>query len=396
MKQRVDLLNLMLFIFSPFLAIPSIIYGVINKSKFSLLLLILMFGLVSYMYVPNFEDDKARYFEIYENYRDGSFMEMFTYFFLSSQDFILQTLFYVASQIDLPAQLVFSTVTIITISFIFFIYYKNINSFENNLKLGLLSFILLICSISYLDLLSGTRFMFATSFVLLSFYLGLVGKKKWPFLLLFVAIFIHFSTLIFIPVYFALKFLPDKNKIFRLIFIISLIFLILPKSFAISLFEMLGLGGALQEKGKVYLDGNDFMEEGLGDSFGTIVIFYVSILWIFMGYLYLFLTFKRENLFRNMVFLVGALINIFYATPTIFLRYAIVLKLLFVFMLIYELYRYKKSKAVNIFCIIFSMILTTQIIVTRNNIEKSFMNRDSLLLITIIDKEKMTPDDFIY
>ncbi|THD31520.1 EpsG family protein [uncultured Flavobacterium sp.] len=396
MKQRVDLLNLMLFIFSPFLAIPSIIYGVINKSKFSLLLLILMFGLVSYMYVPNFEDDKARYFEIYENYRDGSFMEMFTYFFLSSQDFILQTLFYVASQIDLPAQLVFSTVTIITISFIFFIYYKIINSFENNLKLGLLSFILLICSISYLDLLSGTRFMFATSFVLLSFYLGLVGKKKWPFLLLFVAIFIHFSTLIFIPVYFALKFLPDKNKIFRLIFIISLIFLILPKSFAISLFEMLGLGGALQEKGKVYLDGNDFMEEGLGDSFGTIVIFYVSILWIFMGYLYLFLTFKRENLFRNMVFLVGALINIFYATPTIFLRYAIVLKLLFVFMLIYELYRYKKSKAVNIFCIIFSMILTTQIIVTRNNIEKSFMNRDSLLLITIIDKEKMTPDDFIY
>jgi hypothetical protein len=348
------------------------------------------------MYVPNFEDDKARYFEIYENYRDGSFMEMFTYFFLSSQDFILQTLFYVASQIDLPAQLVFSTVTIITISFIFFIYYKIINSFENNLKLGLLSFILLICSISYLDLLSGTRFMFATSFVLLSFYLGLVGKKKWPFLLLFVAIFIHFSTLIFIPVYFALKFLPDKNKIFRLIFIISLIFLILPKSFAISLFEMLGLGGALQEKGKVYLDGNDFMEEGLGDSFGTIVIFYVSILWIFMGYLYLFLTFKRENLFRNMVFLVGALINIFYATPTIFLRYAIVLKLLFVFMLIYELYRYKKSKAVNIFCIIFSMILTTQIIVTRNNIEKSFMNRDSLLLITIIDKEKMTPDDFIY
>lgn len=396
MKQRVDLLNLMLFIFSPFLAIPSIIYGVINKSKFSLLLLILMFGLVSYMYVPNFEDDKARYFEIYENYRDGSFMEMFTYFFLSSQDFILQTLFYVASQIDLPAQLVFSTVTIITISFIFFIYYKIINSFENNLKLGLLSFILLICSISYLDLLSGTRFMFATSFVLLSFYLGLVGKKKWPFLLLFVAIFIHFSTLIFIPVYFALKFLPDKNKIFRLIFIISLIFLILPKSFAISLFEMLGLGGALQEKGKVYLDGNDFMEEGLGDSFGTIVIFYVSILWIFIGYLYLFLTFKRENLFRNMVFLVGALINIFYATPTIFLRYAIVLKLLFVFMLIYELYRYKKSKAVNIFCIIFSMILTTQIIVTRNNIEKSFMNRDSLLLITIIDKEKMTPDDFIY
>lgn len=396
MKQRVDLLNLMLFIFSPFLAIPSIIYGVINKSKFSLLLLILMFGLVSYMYVPNFEDDKARYFEIYENYRDGSFMEMFTYFFLSSQDFILQTLFYVASQIDLPAQLVFSTVTIITISFIFFIYYKIINSFENNLKLGLLSFILLICSISYLDLLSGTRFMFATSFVLLSFYLGLVEKKKWPFLLLFVAIFIHFSTLIFIPVYFALKFLPDKNKIFRLIFIISLIFLILPKSFAISLFEMLGLGGALQEKGKVYLDGNDFMEEGLGDSFGTIVIFYVSILWIFMGYLYLFLTFKRENLFRNMVFLVGALINIFYATPTIFLRYAIVLKLLFVFMLIYELYRYKKSKAVNIFCIIFSMILTTQIIVTRNNIEKSFMNRDSLLLITIIDKEKMTPDDFIY
>lgn len=93
MKQRIDLLNLIMFIVTPFLAIPTIIYGVVNKSKFSLSLLILMFGLVSYMYVPNFEDDRARYFELYDDFKDVSFLEMFSFFFLTSQDFILQSLF---------------------------------------------------------------------------------------------------------------------------------------------------------------------------------------------------------------------------------------------------------------------------------------------------------------
>lgn len=396
MKQRIDLLNLIMFIVTPFLAIPTIIYGVVNKSKFSLSLLILMFGLVSYMYVPNFEDDRARYFELYDDFKDVSFLEMFSFFFLTSQDFILQSLFYWASQIHLSAQLVFAVVTMITVSFIFFVYYKTISSFEiTNPKYGLLSFLLLICSISYIDLLSGTRFMFAASFVLISFYLGLIEKKKWPFLLLFVALFIHFSMLVFVPIFIILKLFPTQFKNYKIVFIVSLLFLILPKTFVISLFEALGLQGALQEKSKVYLSGEDFIESGLGEAFGALVIYYISIFWIFIGYVYLLFTLKRNSSIRNIVFLVSSVINIFYAVPTIFLRYAIVLKLFFVFMIIIELYKYKKNHSLYFFGIIFSMILGTQIIIARNNIEKSFLDKNSFLLLTIIEKEKIVPNDFI-
>lgn len=42
------------------------------------------------------------------------------------------------------------------------------------------------------------------------------------------------------------------------------------------------------------------------------------------------------------------------------------------------------------------MNILTQIIISRNNIEVSFFNKESLMLITIIDKEKVSPKDFIY
>jgi hypothetical protein len=398
MVKRIDLLNIMLFIISPFLAIPTIISGVIQRSKTSLFLIILIFGLVSYLYIPNYSDDKARYFEVYEDFYNSSFAEMFSFFFVSSQDFILQSLFYFASQYGIPSQLVFAMVTMITVSIVFYIYYKIIDRFPVSKTLGLLSLILIFFSFSYLDLLSGTRFMFAASFVLLAYYSGIVEKSKWAFLLLIVAVFIHFSTLIFIPIFILLRLFPDKDNFYKIIFITSFIFLALPKSFVVSIFDLLGLGGALQEKGKVYLNEDDFITQGLtdSDSTGGLIIYYFSILTLFSLYVYLIITHKRKNVYRNITMVVGAAINVFYATPTIFFRYALVFKFFFAFLLIYEIYIYKNKKYIYIYIMIFLMNILTQIIVARNNIEISFFNKESLMLITIVDKEKVTSKDFIY
>ena len=396
MIKKNDLINILVFIVSPFFAIPSIIYGVINKSKISLTLLILLFGLVSFMYIPNFSDDRSRYFEIYDDFRNSSFSEVFAFFILSSQDFILQSLFYWASQFQIPAQLVFALVTMFSIGAVFFIYYKILNSYEFvNKRYGLISLLLLIFSISYLDLLSGTRFMFASSFVLLAFYLGIIEKKNWVILLLIIASFIHFSTLIFLPLFLVLKLFSNQYRIYKVIFLASLFFIVLPKSVVMSIFELLGLGGALQQKGESYLGGEDFIEKGISGSFGAVFIYYISLIWIFLGYGYLLITLNRNSTIRNVVFLTASLINVFYSTPTIFLRYAIILKFIFVFMLLIELYNYRKNLVIYFFGIVFILILGTQIIVARNNIEKSFVSAESLLMITIISKDKITPNDFI-
>lgn len=386
-----------MFMITPFFAIPGIIYGVIQKSKISLILLILFFGLISFMYIPNFSDDRSRYFEVYDDFSSNTFNEMFTFFIISSQDFILQSLFYLASQFHLSAQLVFAFVTMISVSAIFLVYYRILHFFDEAIiRYGLFSFLLLIFSISYLDLLSGTRFMFAGSFVLLAFYFGIIEKKMWAVLLLIIASFIHFSTLIFLPLFLVLKIFSGQFRMYKIIFVISLAFIILPKTIVVFIFDLLGLGGALQEKGEAYLDGDDFVVAGISESFGAIFIYYISLLWIFLGYVYLLLTLKRNSAIRNICFLIASLINIFYSTPTIFLRYAIILKLFFVFMLIMELYQYRKTLVVYFFCIIFSIILGTQLIIARNNIIKSFVNPETLLLITIMGKNKITPNDFIY
>lgn len=381
---------------SPFFSIPSIIYGVINKSKISLTLLILLFGLVSFMYIPNFSDDRSRYFEVYDDFRNNSYSELFTFFILSSQDFILQSLFYWASQFIIPAQFVFAFVTMLSIGAVFLIYNKILNSSEFvNKRYGLMSLLLLFFSISYLDLLSGTRFMFAASFVLLAFYFGVIEKKNWVFLLLIVASFTHFSTLIFLPIFLVLKVFSNQYRIYKVIFLASLFFIVLPNSVVMSIFESLGLGGAIQQKGEVYLGGEDFIEKGISGSFGAVFIYYISLFWIFLSYGYLLFTWKRNTTIRNVFFLTASIINVFYSTPTIFLRYAIILKFIFVFMMIIELYKYRKNLAMYFFSVVFILILGTQIIVARNNIEKSFVNAESLLLITIIGKDKITPNDFI-
>jgi len=398
-NKRIDLLNVMLFLASPFLAIPSIFYGVIQKSKFSLGLLIMTFGLTSYYYIPNFSDDKARYFEIYEDFQGATFLDMFSFFFLSSQDFILQSLFYVASQMQIPAQLIFALVTIITLSLIFKIYYKIYDRFEKiEKKHALISLILLIFSLSYLDLFSGTRFMFATSFLVYSFYAGLIEKKKkLAIILLLVACFIHFSTVTFVAIYLMLLIYPKHSNLYKTIFFISMIFLLLPKDILFNLVSSLGFSGALEAKSKVYLNENDFIESGLETgTFGSFVIYYVGLLWIFASYIYLIITMKNKSLFRNIVLLLGAAINLFYAVPTVFFRYALIYKLLFTFLLIWELYREKRFKIVYTFIALFFMGNITQIIVTRNNIEKSFINADNFFLLNIFTKPEITPNDFIY
>lgn len=398
-KKRVDLLNIMLFVASPFLAIPSILYGVTQKSKFSLWLLIFTLGLVSYYYIPNFSDDKARYFEIYADFSNVSFIEMLTFFFISSQDFILQSLFYIASQLEIPAQLVFGVVTVITLSLIFKIYYDILDKSKivSN-KDSLLSLFLLILSISYLDLFSGIRFVFATAFIGYAYYQGLIlQNQRKAYLYLGLACFTHFSTLTFIIGYFILRLSANKDYFFRIAFVLSLTFLLLPKGFLVDAFSSVGFSGALEEKGKAYIVEEDFIQSGINNgTFGSMVVHYVSILWLFSAYLYLLVTLKRLGPWRNIALFTATLINIFYSVPTIFFRYALIFKLVFTFLLIWELFKYKKTKYVYLFIGIFIMVNITQIIVTRNNLEKSFINSDNLFLLNIFTKPEITPNDFIY
>lgn len=385
MKQRIDLLNLVLFIVSPFLSVPSVVYGVVKRSKISFVLLVFLFGIVSYLYIPNYSNDKTRYFEIYEMYKNSSFSELFYYYYANNQDFILQSMIFVASKIGVNAQFVFALVGIITMGILVFIFSK---LFEKTAKKhSILVLFLFLSSLPYTDMLSGIRFMFAASFVIFAFYQGIVLKKKWLYIPLILATFIHFSTLIYIPIFFLVKYFPNKTKLYKIFFFVSFLFFIIPKSFIFSFFDSIGFQNGLQTKGSAYLEGDDFLSNALsiGSTF-TLFVFYFTLIVIFTIYVYLVI-YKSDSVFRSIILLLAASMNVFYSVPTIFFRYGLVFVLFFIFLLIYELNFENKKKGLYFFCILFSVNLFINIIYTKDNIIKSIVNKDSLFMVTILDKD---------
>ncbi|RZK57133.1 MAG: hypothetical protein EOO91_10730, partial [Pedobacter sp.] len=371
--NKAVLLSFVVFLFSPFLSIPLILLGIVNKSKFSLILLAVLFGLVAYIYIPNLSDDKARYFEVYDHFKDGSYFELFAYLMLQGQDFILQSMFYLASQWNISAQYVFGLVTFISMSLILSIYHRiTLKHIYTNPELRFYAIILLCLAVPYIDLLSGTRYMFACSFVLMAFYIGLIEKQKSSFILLIIAAFIHFSTLVFIPIFCVLFFFPEKNRIYFLIFCVSLVFIAIPSNFLLSIFDFLGLSGGLAVKKEAYLEGEDFVQNALAESIVTRFVVFLEMIWLFVISVYLLFFSKSEGLPKNIILFTASVINVFYAVPTIFFRYAIVLKLLFVFFLIMEIYRYKQKLWILVFGSILFCIFTFQIISGLPNIIATF------------------------
>ena len=394
--NKIGLLNTFLFLTAPFLAIPTIFIGIINKSKFSLQLLVLIFGIVGYMYIPNLSDDRASYFELYDTFKSSSYIELFAYLMLQGQDFILQSMFYIASQFNISAQFVFAIVTLISMSLIFSIYYRiTKKEVYTNLAHRFYALILICIAIPYLDLLSGTRYMFAISFVLMAFYSGLIERKKIAFLLVLIAPFIHFSSLIFIPIFFILYFFPNNDRKYLLLFLVSIIFLVIPATFIGSLFHLFGLSGGLAVKHEAYLEGEDFVKKGLEESYIIRIIFMLEMIWIYLMYTFLIFSSKSKGVFKNMVLFSASIINIFYSVPTIFFRYAIFLKLLFVFFLIREIYLYKQKVWLFLFMSSLFMLFFFQIISGLPNIIKTFFDKDSILLLQIFLKDNLTRNDFI-
>lgn len=393
--KKLDLISLGVFLISPFLAISTIFIGIVNKSKFSLQLLVLLFGVVSFIYIPHFSNDRARYFELYQDFKDGTFLELFAFLMLTGQDFILQSMFYFASQINLSAQFVFAFTTIVTMSLIFSIYYKITSKQETKLEFRFLSLLLLCCAIPYVDLFSGTRFMFATSFVLTGLYLGIVERKFFSFFLILIGAFIHFSTLVFIPIFFILFFFPHNNKLYKWLFLVSIFFMFMPQEILNSMLSIIGFSGGLEIKKEAYLEGEDFIKKGLEESYLLRIGVFINLLWIFGSYFYLLLTKDRNSVLRNVYIFTATIINLFYSIPTIFYRYSIILKFLFVFLLIFELYRYNKRKITYFFIVIAALILFFDIISALPNIIATFSKKENFFLTTILSSDPLNVKDFL-
>lgn len=396
MIKKTDFFNLLVFLFSPFLVIPSLILGIVNKSKFALFLFVIIFGIASYMYIPHITNDRARYFELYEDFKDTSYLQLFAYLMLTGQDFLLQSMFYSGSKLNISPQVVFALTTIITIGLIFSVYFKIIlNNLNSTPKTRLLSLIFILVAIPYVDLFSGTRFMFATSFIIVGFYKGLIERNIKSIIYLLIAVCIHFSVYIFILIFLVLYIFPKSDRTYSFVFLISFLFVLIPPDFYILIFNFFGFSGGLEIKRDVYIMGEDFIKKGIEESYLQKILYYLNLLGVLFIYYYTFFQIKHSNILRNILLLTATVINIFFSVPTIFFRYSIILNFFFILFLVYELTKYNKKLAIYFYSIILTLIFMIQILFSLQNITKTYFNKHSIFLITILNNKPINQNDFI-
>ncbi|MCL8535272.1 EpsG family protein [Chryseobacterium gallinarum] len=397
--RQINIISILLALISPFLALPTLLYGVIKKNGLSITLFVIFLGFLSYLFIPNYTDDKTRYIEIYWNFKNWDLISFIGLFYnVVSRDFILQTFLKIASELDIKPQVVFFIVTVTVIGIVFKIWKEITIKLGFNNTESTISMLLIFTSVSLLDLFSGTRFMFASGVALYGYFQGFIMNKKWqPYIWLLIAINIHFSLIVFVGGYIIVKLLINKTMLIKAIFLTSFIFLFLPKDILVEILNILGLGGALASKGDAYISSNkDFSENYFKES-GTagVIIYFFQVLWIFMMYIYMVVHIKSNKIHHLLLFLLIAILNIFYSTTTVYLRYSLFIKLILGMVLLIDMKNYNSKKVTIYFIASFVFILITQIIIARYNIEASY-TKNSFFLLDILFQKPVTTNDVIY
>lgn len=395
-EKHEKFISLILFLGSPFLAFPLILRGIYFKSKFYLNLFALLSGVIAYMYIPHIANDKASYFLTYVRFSGYNWSEFLNYLSLDP-NVIFNLLLYYSARLGISFQLLFFFFTYFVVGSVLHVFNELTKESSISRKTYFFFFVLLVLSFSMPRLFSGIKFYLGTTLLLLCFYEGILKKNNVRGLVfLFLAVLTHFSVIAFVPVYFAVKFFPDKTRLFRIIFICSFAFLLIPKDIVSNIINSLGLSGGYANKVDVYLENKDFVEEGLRKgTTSTLIVYICSIIWSYGAYLYLIFKAKMKSQLRNIVYLVFAVTNLFYNIPFIFSRYLVFVSILFALLLISESSALKSRKILYVFVFLFFLNFSTDLITMRYNIEKSFFSFDSVTSVSIFMKDKITYLDFL-
>ena len=331
--------------------------------------------------------DLYQFYRFYKDVHNLS-LEAFYDILKTKPDFIVYLGIYLLAKLGFSGQVIFSLYTFITLHIIYLVYNKFALSDKISNKYYLLGIITVFISIELLGLYSGVRNMLAVSILTLSFYLSYFEKNKIKGFTLFVlAAFTHFGVLLFFPVYFFSIIKPFRRKVIFIIYVFSFSFLFLSKDYLYQIASILPLTPVIQEKAAGYLQGLDFIELGNLKSFSALISYKIRISWLYFAHAYIFISYKRNSGYRDLVVLLMCLLNILSVAPDIHLRLTYLVELMFIYLLYYE-YNYKYNK---LFIILFLGFLIPSFIVNlviyRVYLMDSLFNQDFLTLIGILMKK---------
>lgn len=379
------ILSFILFLISPLLSLPAIAYGFMRKNSKSLLFIAFFIGILSYLYIPVETNDKSRYLSLYLYFRTQPSFSLYIIEH-SRHDFLYHFIIYVFARLNISVGFIFFFCTSISFLNIFLAFCRYFRNQLSSNKVFIGGIVILIVSLSLPSVFSGVRFFLASSFFIRALF-GNEKKTEQYFCYLF-SILIHFSFLYLILSVF-LYYLFQKTNYAKYIFILSFVFVLMPSSMYDYLFSAISvLGGGFKDKSQQYLYGEDFLTGGLEDgSFAAKFKFYYASIWVFCAYIYVLCTQNMKSQIRTYLYLLFAIINVFYGSPTVFNRYMTLARLCFVFLIVEDFKNYKMYKTYIFFFIVFMGSFIIDLIILRYNLITSFFNNDAFLLYTIIMRD---------
>jgi len=330
------------FIFPPVLTLIPTLGLVYKQKKIGYVLLALWCGLFAMSLPPG--GDVYHYQMLHYRLADGT-EDIQRYI---NYDFIFQSVLYLFAKCDIPFALFrFFCVSTIYCS-VFNIYrraYVKNPSLKDNRGMCFFSFCLMFLSVSFIQSISGMRYMLGVSVMATGVYVLLEDKKLIKgFLLLIIACFIHFSLVLFLAITAMSYIVPKKiNGLVAAALILVGIFSGLVSDVMTSLLESSSDVNYSYFSG--YVSGKwveDFMTEA---SLAYQFYRWLTIIAVFVLVVYL-LRFGSEKNFRWSRYLLCCAIitSFFFFSKAIFLRYSFFLQVVFcIFIAQYANFRIRNS-----------------------------------------------------
>lgn len=333
-KDKIE--KLLLFLVSPFLAIPYVLIDIKNNSKGSLFILAALGGIACVLYEPFISDDKYYYLKIYESFRVFSFNEFIRFIILESTDFLFYYIIYLFSHIGIGTNSLFFIFGFITYYLILKVYFNITQEYVTRKNELLVGFLTLFFSMELIHILSGVRFYFAVSILLYGIYFSFFKNKSLiGFFLMIIAVLTHFSSIIFLIGYIIFLLFKRKNKILNTGLVLSFTFIILPTDFILMVTDFIGFSGIFKAKIESYLSGeSDLVSSGVKQgNQNNIIKLIIDNLWLIPCYLFIFKNRKWNHPLKNILIVFLMINNFFMIAPDVFMRYSVVTKKIMVFLL---------------------------------------------------------------
>jgi hypothetical protein len=383
-ELKIRLSLIFTIIISPLLSIPAMVYGLLKKDKVVFTFIALAFALIGYQMIPTELSDLTKHYALFEEMKTMSLNGLFEVF-KRKPDFLFYLGMYLLAKAGFAAPWIVFITVYISLKNYFKIYHELFSSAP--LKLYLLGFFLLILSIKWSFLFLGLRNYLGYSFAFLALFNLVIGKRSSNYIYLLLACFIHFTSLVFLPIYYLLKISKGNGVKFRNVFLLSFIFVLLTKDILLSILQIVPSTELIEAKINGYLGKDDLVEREINSSVSAYISYSIQFLWYYFGALFLVLTINKRSKIRDAVYILFAITNVFFVSPDTFNRLGIIVRPALLFLILCEIDQKFRKIWLYIFIVLLLMYAFVDFYITKNVYFWSLFQLDALTTISMLLKE---------